>query len=63
MKLYSWIPVLHVVVIQESLDHVEGLCERGSVRVGGGCVLDQVLDNSRCLDCTLEQDACYRPVD
>ena len=46
--------MLHIVVIKESLDHVEGLCEGGSVRVGGGGVLDQVLNNSRCLHCTLD---------
>ena len=35
--------VLHVVIVEEGLDHVERLCEGCSVRVVGRGVLDQVL--------------------
>ena len=36
-------PVLHVVVIEKVLDHVEGVIEGGVVRMILGSVLDQIL--------------------
>ena len=37
-------PVLHVVVIEKVLDHVEGVIEGGVVRMILGSVLDQILE-------------------
>ena len=37
-------PVLHVVVIEKVLDHVERVIEGGVVRVILGSVLDQILE-------------------
>ena len=36
-------PVLHIVVIEKVLDHVQGVIEGGVVRMILGSVLDQIL--------------------
>ena len=42
-------PVLHVVVIEEVLDHVQGVIEGGVVRMILRCVLDQILKTETVL--------------